>query len=73
MSRQATETPSTVVRRDDLVPVCPHCEAKIPEIYLRKPHGPFGMGHAFVFFCPHCLKVLGFAAQWYPFPSSSRR
>ena len=60
--------PCAVVRREDLVPACPHCGADIPEIYARKPRGPFGVGRGFVFFCPHCRKVLGFGTQWYPFP-----
>jgi hypothetical protein len=60
--------PCTVVRRDDLVPVCPHCDAEVPEIYARRPGGRFGVGRGFVFFCPHCRKVLGFGTQWYPFP-----
>ncbi len=67
MSTQTSAKPSTVVRREDLDPLCPHCEAEIPEIYTRKPKGSFGIGRAFVFFCPHCRKVLGFGAQWYPF------
>jgi uncharacterized protein with PIN domain len=60
--------PCTAVRREDLVPVCPHCEAELPEIYARKPKGPFGVGRGFVFFCPQCRKVMGFGTQWYPFP-----
>ena len=65
---QTMTNPCTAVRRDDLVPVCPYCETELPEIYLRKPKGPFGVGRGFVFFCPHCQKVMGFGAQWYPFP-----
>ena len=59
---------SQVVRREDLTPVCPFCEAEVPEIYAQKSRGNFGMGRGFVFFCPHCRKVMGFGAQWYPFP-----
>jgi hypothetical protein len=68
VSSRTMAQPCTAVRRDDLVPVCPYCEAELPEIYLRKPKGPFGVGRGFVFFCPQCRKVMGFAAQWYPFP-----
>ena len=60
--------PSTVVRREDLAPICPHCDSEVPEIYAHKPRGPFGIGRGFVFFCPHCRKILGFGTQWYPFP-----
>lgn len=66
MSPQA-RMPFTVVRSDDLVPICPHCEAEVPEIYARRPRGSFGIGRGFVFFCPHCRKVLGCGTQWYPF------
>ncbi len=67
MSTEAVARPSAVVRREDLTPICPHCETEVPEIYARRPKGGFGIGRGFVFFCPHCRKVLGFAAQWYPF------
>ena len=65
---QTAPMPCAVVRREDLVPVCPHCESEVPEIYARKPRGPFGIGRGFVFFCPHCRKIIGFGTQWYPFP-----
>ena len=42
MSSPTMAKPCTAVRRDDIVPVCPCCEAELPEIYLRKPKGPFG-------------------------------
>ena len=67
MSTPVAAKPSTVVRREDLDPICPHCEAEVPEIYVRRPKGSFGIGRGFVFFCPHCRKVLGFGTQWYPF------
>ncbi|MEX1279923.1 MAG: hypothetical protein AB1Z55_04320 [Acidimicrobiia bacterium] len=67
MTDRTMTQPSTVVLRDDLAPICPHCEAEVPEIYARRPKGPFGVGRGFVFFCPHCRKVMGFGAQWYPF------
>ena len=68
VSQQMAAPKSQVVRRDDLTPICPHCEAEVPEIYAQKSRGNFGMGRGFVFFCPHCRKVMGFGAQWYPFP-----
>lgn len=58
----------TAVHRDDVVPVCPHCDAELSEIHLRKLRRPFGIGRAFVFLCPHCRRVLGSGTQWYPFP-----
>jgi hypothetical protein len=68
VSTNAMTKPMVAVRRDDLVPICPHCEAELPEIHVRKPKGSFGVGRGFVAFCPHCRKVLGFGVQWYPFP-----
>jgi uncharacterized protein with PIN domain len=65
---RTAESRCTVVKREDLVPVCPHCESELPEIHAHKPRGSFGIGRGFVFFCPHCRKVLGFGTQWYPFP-----
>lgn len=56
------------VRRDDVTPVCPHCETELPEVHVRKVHGPFGIGRGFVMFCPSCRKVLGTGTQWYPSP-----
>ena len=68
MSARTVTAPCTAVRRDDVVPICPHCEADLPEIHLRKLRGAFGIGRGFVFVCPHCRKVLGSGTQWYPFP-----
>ena len=68
MSARRTTASCIAVRRDDVVPMCPHCETDLPEIHLRKLRRPFGMGRGFVFFCPHCRKVLGSGTQWYPFP-----
>jgi hypothetical protein len=56
-------------RHEDLAAVCPHCEAELPEIFVKKPRGPFGIGQGYVFFCPSCRKVLGAGVQWYPFPA----
>lgn len=52
-----------ITRREDLVAVCPHCEAELPEIYVKKPRGPFGIGQGYLFLCPTCRKVLGAGAQ----------
>lgn len=68
MSARAMTGQCVAVRREDVVPVCPYCEAELPEIHVRKPRGPFGIGRGFVFFCPECRKVMGAGTQWYPFP-----
>ena len=48
-----------VVKRDDLLPICPHCEAELPEVHARSSGAPFVQGHNVIYFCPHCRKVLG--------------
>ena len=58
---KAMEAPFAVVDRRDLIPVCPHCEAAINEVYAKGKGFPLGQGRTLVYFCPHCRKVLGFA------------
>ncbi len=54
------ETPFTVVKREDLVPICPHCEEPIAEVYVKsRGAGWFLFPSSSVYFCPHCMKVLG--------------
>jgi hypothetical protein len=55
-----TERPFTVVKRDDLSPVCPYCEKELPEVYIRSKGVPLIQGTNVVYFCPHCRKALGF-------------
>jgi hypothetical protein len=69
MDIQAQQTACVAVERNDLVPVCPHCEAELTAIGVRKVRGPFGIGRGHVFFCQECRKVIGSSTQWYPFPS----
>ena len=52
--------PLDFVKRDDLSPLCPHCTAKLTEVYTRSKGAPFIQGSNVVYFCPHCRKVLGF-------------
>lgn len=56
-----SEKPFNIVRREDLVPLCPHCNEALPEVYARVKGVGFVVGRNVVFFCPHCSKVLGFA------------
>ena len=54
------ETPFQAVRREDLDPVCPHCDEPIAEVYYKaKGPGWFFFPRNAVYFCPHCRKVLG--------------
>ena len=55
-----TDTPFNVVKRDDLVPVCPHCDRELPEVYMRTKGVGFIEGKNVLYFCPSCHKVLGF-------------
>lgn len=49
---------------DTVDPICPFCEKALPEIW-RKDADPkvFTTEHRYVYFCPHCRKVLGIAQQ----------
>jgi hypothetical protein len=54
------ETPFTIVRREDLDPLCPHCHKSLSEVYY-KARGPgwFFFPRTAMYFCPHCRNVLG--------------
>ncbi len=54
------DVPFSVVKRDDLVPLCPHCGQELPEVYMKTKGAGFVEGKNVMYFCPHCLKVLGF-------------
>lgn len=49
-----------IVKRDDLAPICPHCETELREVYKKSKGAGFVVGRNVVYFCPHCRKVLGF-------------
>ena len=59
--RRAGARPLKVVKRDDIAPVCPHCEKDLTEIYAKSQGAGFIMGKDTMYFCPHCSKVLGFS------------
>jgi transposase-like protein len=44
-------------RKEDVRPVCPHCEAELQKVWMRELGGIFGK--RYVYFCSHCRKVLG--------------
>ena len=52
--------PFTVTVRDDLAPKCPFCEATLEEVYVKTKGLGWLEGKNVVYFCPHCLKALGF-------------
>jgi len=50
-----------VIKRNDLAPLCCHCSKELTEVYSKTEGTGFIMGKDTMYFCPHCLKVLGFA------------
>jgi hypothetical protein len=54
-----TATKLTVVFRDDLAPICPHCGDELDEVYGTRHGVPLFQGRTVVFFCPSCRRVLG--------------
>jgi len=48
------------VEREDVSPVCPHCEKELTEVHTRSRGIPFIQGKNIVYFCPHCRRILGF-------------
>ena len=55
-----SKKPLEFVKREDLLPVCPHCERELTEVHTKSKGSPLIQGNNIVFFCPHCRKVLGF-------------
>jgi uncharacterized protein with PIN domain len=55
-----TERPFTIVKRQDLTPLCPHCEQELTEVYARTKGVALVQGQNVAYFCPHCRKILGF-------------
>jgi hypothetical protein len=50
----------TITERNDLFPLCPYCGATLNEVYIREKGLGYITARNSVFFCPHCLKALGF-------------
>jgi len=46
-----------IVQKQDESPVCPHCNTIMTVMWFRELHGV--LGRRYVYFCPHCKKVLG--------------
>lgn len=58
---KAAEKPLTIVKRNDLTPLCSHCSKELTEVYAKSQGVGFVVGRNTMYFCPHCSKVLGFA------------
>ena len=48
-----------ITEREDLTPICPHCERGLEEFFIKTKGLGFIEGKNVVYFCPHCHKVLG--------------
>jgi uncharacterized protein with PIN domain len=47
----------TLDRKEDIDPVCPHCQAELKALWFRELKG--ALGKRYVYFCAACRKVLG--------------
>ena len=47
--------------RDDLNPICPHCERQIERLYYRQIRDLGGKRN--IYFCSDCHRVLGVAQE----------
>jgi hypothetical protein len=45
------------IEKNDVSPVCPHCNQTLLSVWCRGLTSFFGK--RYVYFCPHCRKVLG--------------
>jgi len=43
--------------KNDLTPICPHCQASLDKVYCRGLTTTFGK--RYIYFCPQCRKTLG--------------
>lgn len=49
-----------LVNREDVSPICPHCEQSLTEVhYKARGAGWFFFPRTAIYFCPHCRNVLG--------------
>lgn len=56
-------SPLAYTEREDIAPVCPHCDAQLTEIHTRRKGVPMGQGRTIVFLCPECHKILGMGQE----------
>lgn len=61
MAKTTQEVQFDLLDRDDLTPICPHCDAQVHEVYRKATGVAIGQGRATVYFCSKCHRVLGFA------------
>ncbi|MEJ2256713.1 MAG: hypothetical protein P8X98_06840 [Woeseiaceae bacterium] len=58
---KANQNKLNVIKRNDLTPLCSHCSKELKAVYSKTQGTGFVVGKDVMYFCPHCLKVLGFA------------
>ena len=46
-----------VEEKNDVNPICPHCEKELTLVWSRGLESTFGK--RYIYFCPKCRKVLG--------------
>lgn len=46
-----------IVEKNDITPICPHCNTQLTSVAFRELRA--FLGRRYVYFCPHCHKVLG--------------
>jgi hypothetical protein len=46
-----------LIEKNDVEPICPHCQEPLNEIWFRELKEFFG--YRYVYFCAACRKVLG--------------
>jgi hypothetical protein len=49
------------IRKEDIAPVCPHCEQEVEEL-IEVDRGWFVINN--VLCCPHCRKIVGVNGGW---------
>lgn len=47
----------TIQKKEDVLPVCPHCKKELTEVWCRELKG--GIGKRLIYFCPECRSCLG--------------
>ena len=61
MKTKTAVPPWALIDRPDLAPLCPYCDEELREVYRKGSGFPLAQGRTLAYFCPHCLRVLGFA------------
>ena len=46
-----------VEEKEGETPSCPHCEAELRTVWVRRLDSEFG--NRYIYFCPNCRKALG--------------